>query len=96
MLLCPTVQRTSVGYVGRRGPRTSRSTTPVSALAASSLSIRNGTFNDQVFKIIKMCMVPFIDILLLKCIIPTRGKISLGKLENGRDYNKEITLQEGT
>lgn len=52
-MLCyclPTVQRTSVGYVVQRGPRTSHSTTPVSALAASNLSIRNGTFNDQVFK----------------------------------------------
>lgn len=50
-ILCfcvPTVQRTSVGCVAQRGPRTSRSTTLVSALAASSLSTRNGAFSDQV------------------------------------------------
>lgn len=82
-ILCfcvPTVQRTSVGCVAQRGPRTSRSTTPASALAASSLSTRNGVFSDQVFKTDRLNwfhyfphlhLISFVSfwILSLKCIL---------------------------
>lgn len=57
--LCALSLQTSVGCVAQRGPRIDPCTTPASALAASSLFIRNGAFSHLV-GLVHVCPLPLV------------------------------------